>query len=85
MINPIISITKQPTFAILLRLVNFFFDIVLRALFCAAIRRDSVSLSRFPFLSHVQVFLVGNFASLLLEIWLLTVSLTAVIYLSLLF
>ena len=27
------------------------------ALFCAAIRRDSVSLLRFPFLSHVQVFL----------------------------
>ena len=26
------------------------------ALFCAAIRRDSVSLLRFPFLSHVQVF-----------------------------
>ena len=25
-------------------------------LFCAAIRRDSVSLLRFPFLSHVQVF-----------------------------
>ena len=32
-----------------------------------------------------QVFLVGNFASLLLEIWLLRVSLTVVIYLSLLF
>ena len=26
------------------------------ALFCASIRRDSVSLLRFPFLSHVQVF-----------------------------
>ena len=26
------------------------------ALFCAAIRRDSVSLIRCPFLSHVQVF-----------------------------
>ena len=26
------------------------------ALFCAAIRRDSVSLLKFPFLSHVQVF-----------------------------
>ena len=30
--------------------------LVLMALFCAAIRRDSVSLFRFPFLSHVQVF-----------------------------
>ena len=28
---------------------------VLMALFCAAIRRDSVSLLKFPFLSHVQV------------------------------
>ena len=25
------------------------------ALFCAAIRRDSVSLLKFPFLSHVQI------------------------------
>ena len=32
------------------------FDIVLIALFWAAIRRDSVSLSRFPFICHVQVF-----------------------------
>ena len=29
---------------------------VIMALFCAAIRRDSVSLLRFPFLSHVQIF-----------------------------
>ena len=29
--------------------------LVLMALFCAAIRRDSVSLWKFPFLSHVQV------------------------------
>ena len=27
------------------------------ALFCVAIRRDSVSLLKFPFLTHVQVFL----------------------------
>ena len=27
------------------------------ALFCTAIRRDSISLLKFPFLSHVQVFL----------------------------
>ena len=26
------------------------------ALFCATVRRDSVSLLRFPFLSHIQVF-----------------------------
>ena len=31
--------------------------LVLMVLFCAAIRRDSVSLSRFPFFSHVQVLL----------------------------
>ena len=30
--------------------------LVLMALFCAAVRRDSVSLLRFPFLSHVHVF-----------------------------
>ena len=30
--------------------------LVFMALFCAAIRRDSVSLLKFPFLSHVQVF-----------------------------
>ena len=30
--------------------------LVLMALFCAAIRKGSVSLSKFPFLSHVQVF-----------------------------
>ena len=29
----------------------------LMALFCAAVRRDSVSILMFPFLSHVQVFL----------------------------
>ena len=29
--------------------------LVLTALFCAAVRRDSVSLLQFPFLSHVQV------------------------------
>ena len=33
------------------------FDIVLMVLFCAAIRRDSVSLLSYPFLSHVQIFL----------------------------
>ena len=31
--------------------------LVLKALFCAAIRRDSVSFLRFPFLSHIHVFL----------------------------
>ena len=30
--------------------------LVLLALFCAAIRRDSVSLLRFPFLSHIHIF-----------------------------
>ena len=30
--------------------------LVLMVLFCAAIRRDSVSLLKFPFLSHIQVF-----------------------------
>ena len=32
------------------------FDIVLMALFCAVVRRDSVSLLRFSFLCHVHVF-----------------------------
>ena len=32
-----------------------FIWLVLMALFCAAIRRDSVSILKFPFLSHVQV------------------------------
>ena len=35
----------------------------LMTLFCAAIRRDSVSLLRFPFLSHVQVFSCEMFIS----------------------
>ena len=34
--------------------------LVLMALSCASISRDSVSLLRFPFLNHVQVFLVGE-------------------------
>ena len=37
--------------------VYFCFHIVLIVLFCAAIRRDSVSILRFFFLSHDQVFL----------------------------
>ena len=37
------------------------------ALFCAAIRRDPVTLLRFPFLSHVQFFLECDLACLLLE------------------
>ena len=44
----------------LLCLVCFCFKIVLMALFFAAIRRDSVSLLRFPFLNHVQVFSCEN-------------------------
>ena len=36
-----------------MRLVYSCFDIVLIALFCAAIRRDSVSLFKFPFLCHI--------------------------------
>ena len=38
----------------MLHLVYSCFDLVLMALFCAAIRRDSVSLLWFPFLSHVK-------------------------------
>ena len=37
--------------------------LVLTALFCAAIRRDSVSLLKIPFLSHVQVFSCEMFIS----------------------
>ena len=35
--------------------------LVLKALFSAAIRRDSVSLLKFPFLSHVQILLYEMF------------------------
>ena len=37
--------------------------LVLMVLFCVAIRRDSVSLLKFPFLSHVQVFSCEMFIS----------------------
>ena len=44
--------------------------LVLMALFCATIRRDSVSLLKFPFLSHVQVFSCGMlFISRLKRLW----------------
>ena len=47
-----------------LHLIYFSFNVIfLMASFCATIRRDSVSLLGFPFLSHVHVF----FACLLLE------------------
>ena len=49
-----VCITTLSTSTILLRLVYFCFHVVLMALFCAAIRRDSVSLLRFPFHSHVK-------------------------------
>ena len=55
-IGRFVSITTYSTPAILLRLVYFDFDIVLIALFCAAIRKNSISLLSFPFLSQVQVF-----------------------------
>ena len=59
--KPFVSVQRAPisvgiASAILLRLIYSYFDIVLMALFYAAIRRDSVSLLRFLFLSHVQVF-----------------------------
>ena len=64
------------------------------ALFCAAIRRDSVSLLKFPFLSHVQVFSyeillffhipVSEFVIFLLIFLLFVLFLVAVINLSLL-
>ena len=43
--------------------------LVLMALFCAAIRRDSVSLLKFPFLSHVQVLSCEMFISRLKRPW----------------
>ena len=39
-------------------ILNLIF-LILKALFCAAIRRHSVSLLRFPFLNHVHVFSCG--------------------------
>ena len=56
-----VSISTKSTSSILLHLIYYFFDIVLMALFCAAIRIQSVSLLRFLFLSHVQVFSYGLF------------------------
>ena len=43
--------------------------LVLMALFCAAIRRDSVSLLMFPFLRHVQVLSCEMFISRLKRPW----------------
>ena len=54
MIACFVSNTTEPTSAIFLSLIYSCFDIVLMALFCATIRRDPVSLLRFPFLSHVS-------------------------------
>ena len=51
-----VSVTIYPIFAILLRLVCSCSDIVLWALFCAAITRYSVPLLRFYFLSPMKVF-----------------------------
>ena len=48
--------------------------LVLTALFRAAIRRDSVSLIKFPFLSHVQVFNAGKFSSSLFSWNILSVN-----------
>ena len=45
--------------------------LVLMALFCVAIRRDSVSLLNFPFLSHVQVLSCEMFISRLMELFFL--------------
>ena len=55
-IDRFVSVITLSTSAILLRLDYFCLDLVLIALFCVAIRRDSVSLLRFLFLSQVQVF-----------------------------
>ena len=55
-IDCFISITTSSPSDILLRFVYSCFDIVLMALFCVVIRRDSVFLWGFFFLSHVQVF-----------------------------
>ena len=43
-------------FSCVLSIISFIW-LVLMALFCAVIRRDSIFLLRFPFLCHVQVFL----------------------------
>ena len=49
-------VTAKSAFAILLRLIYPRFDMIgIMALFCIAIRRDSVSLLKLTFLSHVQV------------------------------
>ena len=56
MIDRFVSIITLSTSAVLLHLVYSCFDIVLIALFCVAVRRYSLSLLRFLFLSYVKVF-----------------------------
>ena len=59
MIKRFVSIPSYLTFAIFLRLINFYFNIVSSYgvfFFCAAIRRDLQSLLMFSFLSHDQIF-----------------------------
>ena len=56
-IDRFVSITTQLTFANLLLIIYYYFDRVdSYGVVFDAIRRDSVSLISFPFLSHVQVF-----------------------------
>ena len=55
-IDRFVFIAAYSTFTIFFHPVYSRFDIVLITFFCAAIRRDSFSLLRFPFLCHVQVF-----------------------------
>ena len=56
MIVCFLSITTLPPSAILLRGVYLCFDKDLMVLFCGAIRKDSVFLSRFHFRRHAQIF-----------------------------
>ncbi len=55
-IDGFISVTAESTFAILVRLIYPSFDMIgSYGADLYAIRRDSVSLLKFPFLSHIQV------------------------------
>ena len=55
MVSPLSSHSLHILFGCILYILSMIW-LVLMALLCAAIRRDSVSFLKFPFLSHVQVF-----------------------------
>ena len=58
MIHCFVSFTTKIISAVLLRLIYSCFDIALMALFCVAIKRDSIYLLKFPFLAMHKSFCI---------------------------